>query len=67
MNRNMDGIYFRVKRDDKWQNICFTDLTLDEIDEIIGERSAEWWKAVAVHLKDRINSIADELDLICGE
>lgn len=67
MNRNMDGIYFRVKRDDKWQNICFTDLTLDEIDEIIGERSAEWWKAVAVHLKDRINSIADELDLIYGE
>lgn len=67
MNRNMDGIYFRVERDGKWQNICFTDLTLDEIDEVIGERSAEWWKAVAVHLKDRINSIADELDLICEE
>lgn len=67
MNRNMDGIYFRVERNGKWQNICFTDLTLDEIDEVIGERSAEWWKAVAVHLKDRINSIADELDLICEE
>lgn len=67
MNRNMDGIYFRVERDGKWQNICFTDLTLNEIDEVIGERSAKWWKAVAVHLKDRINSIADELNLICEE
>lgn len=27
MQRNLDGVYFRVERDGKWQNICFSDLT----------------------------------------
>lgn len=65
MNRNMDGAYFRVERNGKWQDVCFTDLTLEEIDKVIGERGAEWWKGLAIHLKDRINRIAEQLDLIC--
>ena len=39
MNRNLDGVYFRVKRDDKWQNICFTDLTNEETDTILKDRT----------------------------
>ena len=38
INRDLDGIYFRVKRDDRWQNICFSDMTDEEIDTIIGRR-----------------------------
>lgn len=34
MIRNLDGCYFRVKREGKWQNICFSDLTKDERDEV---------------------------------
>lgn len=25
--RNMDGVYFRVKRDGKYEPVCFSDLT----------------------------------------
>ena len=41
MNRNLDGVYFRIKRDDKWQNICFSDLTEDERQEMMKNRSIE--------------------------
>ena len=46
MNRNLDGVYFRIKRDDKWQNICFTDLTEEETEEILKDRSDEWIKSM---------------------
>ena len=26
MNRNLDGYYFRVKRDGKWDNVCWSDM-----------------------------------------
>ena len=32
---NLDGVYFRVKRNGKWDNICFSDLTEDEQDVAI--------------------------------
>lgn len=34
-NFNLDTIYFRVKRNGKWQNICCTDLTADEREYIL--------------------------------
>ena len=46
MNRNLDGVYFRVKRDDQWQNICFTDLTEEETEEILKDRSNEWMRSM---------------------
>ena len=31
MDRNLDGVYFRVQRDGKWGNTCFSDLTQEEM------------------------------------
>ena len=31
---NLDGIYFRVERDGKWQSLCVSDLTLDELKSV---------------------------------
>lgn len=64
MNRNLDGIYFRVEREGKWQNICFSDLTIAEIEQVTKGRSDNWWKSVALHLKECLNEIGEELDLI---
>ena len=64
MNRELDGVYFMVSRGGKHQPICFTDMTKEEIDEVIGERSAEWWKGLAMILKDVINKIGDEFDIV---
>lgn len=41
MNRDLDGIYFRVKRGEKWQNICFSDLTDEEMDTVLEGRDTE--------------------------
>lgn len=64
VNRHLDGYFFRVNRDDKWENICFSDLTEQEIEENIGEKSAEWWKSLAVGLANVLREIGDEFDII---
>ena len=61
--RNLDGYYFRVKRDDKWQNICFSDLTEDEMKEVTQNRSVEWLQSLAIGLGKVIRDIGDQLDL----
>lgn len=30
LRRNLDGYYFRIKRDDSWQTVCFSDMNDDE-------------------------------------
>ena len=42
MKRNLDGVYFRVKRGDRYESICFTDLTPDEAKMIMEDKSDEW-------------------------
>lgn len=32
-----DGIYFRICRDNKYENICFTDLTKEEQKDILSK------------------------------
>ena len=64
MNRNLDGIYFRIKRNEKYESICFSDLTETERDEICKDRPAEWYKSVAYHLADRIKAIGDTFDIV---
>ena len=66
-NRELDGVYFRVERDGKWQNICFTDLTEEEIGTVVGERPKEWWKSLALILKGVINDIGEQFDIVGGE
>lgn len=63
--RELDGIYFRVKRNDKWQSICFTDMTEDEIDGMFTGRSydADWWKSIAMHLRDCIREMGEQFDI----
>ena len=66
MNRNLDGVYFRVQRDGKWQNICFSDLTIEERDVVCENHSADWFKSLAYHLADVIKDIGDEFDIRGG-
>ena len=65
MDRNLDGVYFRVKRGEKWGPVCFSDMTTEERDEIIKDRSTEWWKSLAYILADCLKNIGDQFD-ICG-
>ena len=66
MNRDLDGIYFRVKRDGKWDNVCFSDLTDEEMDKVLEGHSVEWLKSTCKILGKTIRSIGDSLDVCCG-
>ena len=67
MKRNLDGCYFRVKRNGKWENVCFSDLTAAERVYLFdgNTRPAEWWQSLAYHLADCLQRIGDELDIEC--
>ena len=65
MDRNLDGVYFRVQRNGVWCNVCFSDMTEAERDLFIGDRSLDWWRNMACIMGNRIREIGDELDLVC--
>ena len=67
MNRDLDGIYFRVKRDGKWDNVCFSDLTDEEMDVVLEGRDTEWLKSVCKILGRTIKCIGDKFDICCGD
>ena len=64
VKRDLDGIYFRVKRGDKYHAICFSDLTKEEREAVLTGRNPEWVKNLALILADVIRTIGDEFDII---
>lgn len=64
--RELDGVYFRVKRGKHWESICFSDLSDEEIDKVLEGHSVQWLKSVCKILGRTIRGIGDKLD-ICRE
>ena len=72
--RNLDGVYFRVERDGRWQNVCYSDMTADERDEIARKRAehdtpeqqAQWWRSMADILADALYDMGEQFG-IAGE
>ena len=67
MDRELDGIYFRVERDGKWGSACFSDLTEEQMRDVLSGRSKEWLLEMCVILGKRIREIGDQLDIVCGD
>lgn len=65
VQRNLDGVYFRVERNGKWLNICFSDLTTEEQDEVMKHRSDVWLRQMCRILADALRRVGDELDIKC--
>lgn len=65
MKRDLDGVYFRVKRDGRWGNVCFSDMTPEEREEVLGDRRPEWWKSLAGIMGDCLRKMGDQLDIVC--
>ena len=66
INRELDGCYFRIQRNGKWQNICFSDLTEIERDTVMKDRDERWLKSMCAHLAECLREIGEELDIIRG-
>ena len=63
--RELDGVYFRIERNGKWQNICFSDLTEEEMTKVIENKDLQWIKSLCIVLGKRIREIGDSLGLSC--
>lgn len=63
IRRELDGIYFRVERDGKWENICFSDLTDNEQLNVLYKKDNDWLKTMCLRLSDVIRQIGDQYDL----
>lgn len=67
MNRNLDGCYFRVNRNEKWQNVCFSDLTEEEQNEVLKDKGIEYLKSLCIRLASTIKTIGEEFDIITND
>ena len=66
INRELDGVYFRIKRDNELQNICFSDMTEDEMDKILKQKSKAWICSLAKILANRLREVGDIFDITCS-
>lgn len=62
-NRNLDGFYFRIRRGEKYEDLCFSDLTRDEQEEALKDKSPEFIVGLTCHLAEVLRKIGEELNL----
>jgi len=67
MNRELDGIYLRIKRDGKWQAVCLSDMTKEELEENLNPERGEWLKGAVIHLALTLHAVGDKFSLVCTE
>lgn len=69
--RNLDVVYFRVEREGRWQNVCYSDMTAAERDCIAKERAAnstpeeqvQWWRSIANHMADQLYDMGEQFGI----
>lgn len=61
--RELCGIYFRVKRDGKYENICFTDMTEEEQKRAIYDFSPESLRNMCIVLAGVVRNLGDMFDI----
>ena len=64
VRRDLDGVYFRVCRDDKWVTVCFSDMTVPEREQVMLGRSEEWLRNMCKILAATIYDIGEQLDIV---
>lgn len=67
VERNLDGVYFRVDRNGRQQSICFSDLTAEERTSVLNGYNVASLTRLCLHLADTIRQIGDALDLYVDE
>ena len=59
MNRNLDGLYFCINN----ENICFSDMSEQQMEYVMEDKGVEWLKSMCVILGKTIREIGDEYNL----
>lgn len=71
--RNLDGVYFRVNRDGKWLDVCYSDMTEDERNTVIYDRMSDkpmdeqvgYYKRLAEIMADSLYDMGEQLGVMC--
>ena len=58
--RNLDGFYFRIGT----ENICWSDLTEEQMNEMLEGRSEVWLRNLCIRLGQTIREIGDQFDIV---
>lgn len=63
--RNLSGIYARIKRDGKYQSIDITDMTPEELTEFLNSKdmSIDYLARLVQNLIETIQTIAEKFDI----
>jgi len=64
MDRHLDGVYFRVKRKGKWENVCFSDLTEAEQDKALERWDAGSAKRLCKILARTLKDIGEKFEIV---
>lgn len=64
MDRKLCGVYFRVKRNGKWQSACFSDMTEEEIDAVLNNKSSADLKNLCKVLANSFKRLGETLDIV---
>lgn len=62
--RDLDGVYFRVERDGRWESLCLTDLTEAERERVTEGRSPEWLRDLALVMARTLREMGDQLGVV---
>lgn len=67
--RNLSGIYTRIKRDGEYQSVDLADMTPEELDEFLNKEdlTIEYFRRLTQNLIEVIQEIADKFDIEVDE
>ena len=64
MKRNLDTVYFRVKRENRWDNVCFSDMTEAERDSVMLGQSEAWLREMCNIMARTLREVGDKLNIV---
>lgn len=64
--RNLSGIYFRVKRPAGFKNVCFEDLSAEEQNEVVADYDKIALLSLSQQLANTLNEIGNHFDIAKG-
>ena len=63
MDRHLDGIYYRVQRNGKWESVCLSDMTKEERRPFLESLHKDGVIRCVDHLCDCLKDIGDAFDV----
>ena len=62
--RELDGIFYRVKRDGKSYSICFSDLVEQEQDEVLADYDVDSLRRMCKILANSLRTVGDQFGIM---